>query len=73
MGNAKLSISPEMLLSAVFHECNPKPDLEIVEASFDHERGVVQLHVRGHDVPEGAKEIIGIFQRQYTTVKFDSI
>jgi hypothetical protein len=65
---AKLQVSPEMLAQCLFQDASP--GVEIVGASFDHQRGIVLLEIAGHGVPD-TEFVTAILTKKWLDVKFE--
>lgn len=47
---SKLRVTPELVLECLLR--GNVPGAKIVDASFDHERGLIELHLDGPGVPD---------------------
>jgi len=69
---AKLRVTPELLVEALFGDTCPSPSVHIRGATFDAVRQVVIFDIDGPDVPS-AEYVDAIFTVQRKTVKFKPV
>lgn len=74
---AKVRVAPEVLAQALFGYADT--DVEIVRAAYDSLRHVIELEIRGPDVPDVA-EVSAIYTEQrnragqrFITLKFEPL
>lgn len=65
---AKLQVAPELLINSLFK--NAAPGVRIVGASFDHERGIVELDIEGPGVPQ-AERVSAVISVERFAVRFE--